>query len=195
MIFAINTGKISGERGIFQMIEAAERTNCNLTCIGYYTNTQSEKEVKKYIGERGCDNVHIIGWRPQPDAIAAIKSSKICLSILHPSPIWNTAVPVKLFEYMSCGKPVIVSNLPGIRNVVESTGCGLTVNPSDADSIAAAIQYLLDNPEIAATMGDNGRQATEATYNWGVAEGILYEVMQSLARSSAESARTFSIFS
>lgn len=60
MILAMNSGNISGERGISQMIKAAERTNCSLACIGYYTNTQSEEEVIIYIGERGYDDVHII---------------------------------------------------------------------------------------------------------------------------------------
>lgn len=180
----IYVGGISDERGIFQMIEAAERTNCSLACIGYYTNMQNEETIKNYIEERGCNNVHIIGWRPQPDAISAIKSSKICFSVLHPSPVWDTAVPVKLLEYMSCGKPIIASDLPGISSVVKSAECGLTVNPSDVDSIVTAVKYLLEHPKAGAAMAENGRRATEAKYNWGVAEGVLYDVydvMRSLA--------------
>jgi glycosyltransferase involved in cell wall biosynthesis len=177
----IYVGGLSDERGIFQMIEAAERTNCSLACIGYYANMQNEEKIKNYIKERGCSNVHIIGRQPQPDAISAIKSSKICFSILHPSPIWDTAVPVKLLEYMSCKKPVIASDLPGISSVVKSAECGLTVNPSDVDSIVIAVQYLLDHPKAAAAMAENGRRVTETNYNWRVAEGVLYDVMRSLA--------------
>lgn len=177
----IYVGGISDERGIFQMIEAAERTNCSLACIGYYANVKNKELVQNYIKERGCSNVHIIGWQPQPDAISAIKSSKICFSILHPSPVWDTAVPVKLLEYMSCGKPVIASDLPGISNVIKSAECGLTVDPSDVDSIVAAVQYLLEHPEAAAAMAENGRLITKTKYNWSVAEGVLYGVMRSLA--------------
>ncbi|MCM2466076.1 glycosyltransferase family 4 protein [Methanoculleus oceani] len=177
----VYVGGISNERGIFQMIEAAERTNCSLACIGHYVNLQNEETIKKYIQERGCSNVHIIGWRPQPDVISAIKSSKICFSLLHPSPVWDTAVPVKLLEYMSCGKPVIASDLPGISSVVESAECGLTVNPSDVDSIVTAVQYLMENPQAATAMAENGRRITKMKYNWSVAEGVLYDVMGSLA--------------
>lgn len=177
----VYVGGISDERGIFQMIEAAERTNCSLACIGHYVNLQNEETIKKYIQERGCNNVHIIEWRPQPDAISAIKSSKICFCILHPSPVWDTAVPVKLLEYMSCGKPVIASDLPGISSVVKSAECGLTVNPSDVDSIVTAVQYLLENPQAAAAMGESGRRIAKTKYNWSVAEGVLYDVMRSLA--------------
>jgi len=82
---------------------------------------------------------------------------------------------------MSCGKPIIASDLPGISSVVKSAECGLTVNPSDVDSIVTAIQYLLEHPKTAAAMAENGRRATEAKYNWNVAEKVLYGVMRSLA--------------
>ena len=78
-------------------------------------------------------------------------------------------------------KTGIASDLPGISSVVKPAECGLTVNPSDVDSIVTAIEYLLENPQAAAAMAENGRRFTETKYNWRVAESVLYDVMRSLA--------------
>ena len=75
--------------------------------------------------------------------------------------------PVKLFEYMSAGVPVIASDFPVVRRIVEDSGCGVLVDPLDPDSIADAMAWMLDHPDEAAAMGRRGRDAVRERYNWG----------------------------
>jgi glycosyltransferase involved in cell wall biosynthesis len=76
--------------------------------------------------------------------------------------------PTKMFEYMSSGIPVIASDFPLWRTIVEGNHCGVCVDPLDPGAIAAAIDYLADHPDIARSMGDKGRKAVLEKYNWDV---------------------------
>ena len=72
----------------------------------------------------------------------------------------------KLFEYMAYGIPILCSNFPNLRQIVETTNCGLCVDPADGAAAAAAVRYLWEHPDEARRMGDNGRAAARKTFNW-----------------------------
>ena len=86
----------------------------------------------------------------------------------------------KVFEYMSEALPVICTDFVLWKSIVERYNCGICVNPYDADEIAEAIDYLLDNPEIARTMGQNGRRAVIEEFNWGIEERKLIDLYKQL---------------
>jgi len=72
----------------------------------------------------------------------------------------------KLFEYMAFGIPVVCSSFPAWREIVEGNQCGLCVNPLNPEEIASAIKWLINHPDEAKRMGENGRRAVEKKYNW-----------------------------
>ena len=72
----------------------------------------------------------------------------------------------KLFEYMAFGIPVVCSNFPNLREIVETTECGLCVDPDDGEAAAEAVRYLWEHPDEAQQMGERGREAARTTYNW-----------------------------
>ena len=76
------------------------------------------------------------------------------------------AAPLKLFEGMASGRPVIVSDLPFQGALVRETGCGLVVPPSDTAALAAAVAELASDPARADEMGRAGRAAAEREHSW-----------------------------
>lgn len=84
----------------------------------------------------------------------------------------------KIFEEMMAGLPVVCTDFVRWREFVDRWHCGICVDPADPDSIAAAIQYLLEHPDKAQQMGENGRKAVKEEFNWAL-EGkkllALYE--------------------
>ncbi|WP_165419854.1 glycosyltransferase [Edaphobacter modestus] len=102
------------------------------------------------------------------------------LVILHPEKTFITSQPTKLFEYMAAGIPVIVSDFPLWRSIIQEASCGLIVNPFDTQAIAAAIEYLVSNPREAETMGQRGRRAVEKRFNWANEEQTLLSFYSSL---------------
>jgi glycosyltransferase involved in cell wall biosynthesis len=87
----------------------------------------------------------------------------------------------KIFEYMMYGLPIICSNAPNLRNIIEKHECGLCVDPKNADNIAEAVQFLVDLPLEAQKMADNGLRAAQNHYHWGTQEGKLISLYHELS--------------
>jgi glycosyltransferase involved in cell wall biosynthesis len=87
---------------------------------------------------------------------------------------------LKLFEYMMAGIPVVATDFELWKEIVEGEDCGLCVNPHDVQAIAKAVNYLIDNPDRARLMGENGRKAVRDKYNWATQEQALYGLYDSL---------------
>lgn len=79
----------------------------------------------------------------------------------------------KLFEYMMAGIPVVCTGFSLWKEIIDRWECGICVDPENVEEIASAITYLLDHPEEARRMGENGRRAVETEFNWGTEEKKL----------------------
>lgn len=74
--------------------------------------------------------------------------------------------PLKVFETMACGVPVIVSDFPGQADMVRKHGCGVVVPPGDPAALARALAYLDGHPVERANMGQRGREAVVRHHSW-----------------------------
>lgn len=79
---------------------------------------------------------------------------------------YSTTASNKLMEYMAAGLPLLASDRPGLRALVERYDCGLTADESDPASIAAAVNTLLGDPQRACQMGANGTRAFEEEFRY-----------------------------
>jgi len=163
----VYAGGISKIRGAIEMVRALEHLNSTwdvrLELIGKFEPPGLEQELKALPGYR---RVHFLGWMQPEDVYAHLAKADIGLVCLHPEPRFMVAWPVKLFEYIAAGLPVVASNFPLWKEIVKGNQCGITVNPLDPKEIAQAIEYLLTHPEEARQMGENGRRAVAEKYNW-----------------------------
>ncbi|RJS79467.1 glycosyltransferase family 1 protein [Methanophagales archaeon] len=74
--------------------------------------------------------------------------------------------PLKLYEYMACGKPVVVGNVEGNKDVVTDSKAGFVVDPKISEDMAKAIVKLLESVKLRKLLGENGRRATVEKYSW-----------------------------
>lgn len=83
----------------------------------------------------------------------------------------------KFFEYMAAGLPILSSDFPVWKNIIEKNDCGFCVDPANLQSIEFAVNSLLDNDgNEAETMGRNGREAVYERYNWNIEEKKLLDL-------------------
>lgn len=176
-------GGISSMRGIRQLVQASAllRSNARLHLAGRFSEPRVEAEVKGHAGWRGVID-H--GYLDRGGVRKLMSRSVAGMVTLLPSPNHLDSLPTKMFEYMSSGIPVIASNFPLWREIIEGSGCGICVDPFDPAAIAAAIDYLIGHPDIAQSMGARGRKAVLEKYNWGVEATKLTDFYG--ARSHAE---------
>lgn len=83
-----------------------------------------------------------------------------------PSVTMGEAFGLVLIESMACGTPVIASNIPGVRTVVDSGEDGFLVKPNNPTELANALKKILQNDSLRTEMGISGRRKVEKCYNW-----------------------------
>ncbi len=79
----------------------------------------------------------------------------------------NHSLPIKLFYFMGAGKPIIYSDLKGIREHMGTLSFGRLVNPQDAEEVSELIINYAENPELYRTHALNARKEFKEKYNWG----------------------------
>lgn len=184
----IYIGGITEGRGILEMLESVNVLknifkNIKLTLVGPIYSETLKIRIANLINNYNIDdNVEFTGRVEYENVYDIILKNSICLSLLHPEPNYIESLPTKLFEYMLCGKPVIASNFPLWKTIVEDNKCGLTVNPLNSKEISNAIEYIMEHPDEARQMGENGRKAVEERYNWESEGKKLLEIYEDLLR-------------
>jgi len=173
-------GGIAKIRGIKEIVTAMEFTgNIKLNLAGNFIENEVEEEVKNYVG---WQNVNELGFLDRKGVSEVLQDSKAGLVTLHPIINYQDALPVKMFEYMVAGIPVISSDIKLWKEIVEGNNCGVCVNPLEPKEIVQAIKYIIDNPIEAQTMGQNGKEAIIEKYNWTIEEKKLYELYEDLTK-------------
>lgn len=103
--------------------------------------------------------------------------------VVLPSVDKSEAFGLTLVEAMSCGKPVIASDLAGVRSVVEDGINGLLIKPEDPDDLAAKINFILSNEAKAIEFGKTGYRKVKQKYDWQIIGRQLNELYESLRPS------------
>lgn len=160
-------GSLAETRGIVELIKSIKlsRHDLKLVIAGNFPNKELENRVRKL---EGWNLVDFRGYVGREDIASILESSSIGMVTLHPTPSYLNSMPVKLFEYMAASIPVIASDFPLWKSIIYKAKCGICIDPLDPEKIAKAIDYLIDNPQTAAEMGEYGRQSVLSRYNWNI---------------------------
>jgi len=165
----VYVGGITALRGIREMVQAVEllpeTLKARLCLAGAFSPAELYDEICVM---PGWGRVEFLGWQSREQVAALLGRVRAGLVLLHPTLNYYDALPVKLFEYMSAGVPVIASDFPLWRKIVERAGCGLVADPLDPHAIASAIEWLLTHPDEAEAMGKRGQEAVRKLYNWEI---------------------------
>lgn len=172
-------GGIAEIRGVRQMVDAIYNLkDVRLNLAGRFNDDRLYREM---LAHPGWSLVNDLGFLDSKQVLGTLNRSKAGLVVLHPVRSYIDAQPVKMFEYMAAGIPVIASDFPLWREIIERNDCGICVAPNDPEAIAQAIRRIVDEPETARRMGENGRRAVVDRYNWASEEKKLITLYEGLA--------------
>jgi glycosyltransferase involved in cell wall biosynthesis len=179
--------RITRSRGAEEMVRSMallpKSLHADLKLVGNWEDPELASSLNKL---PGWDRTIFLGLLDRSGVAGELQKAYAGLVILHPEPNYVTSQPVKLYEYMCAGIPVIASDFPVWREIVTKAKCGLLVNPMKPKEIAEAMEFLLTHPEEAEEMGRRGFQAIVEHYNWATEEEELLRFYNKLLSQDAE---------
>jgi glycosyltransferase involved in cell wall biosynthesis len=183
----IYTGAIAQSKGFETILAAMDlvaKQNPGATCLVLaeaknlgWLGEERQRLMNRLI-KRG--NLKIMGRVPHEAVFGYLNAAAIGWT---PSPPYQRGgVSTKSLEYMACGKPIVCSNLPLTTEIIREAGCGILVDPYDAQAHASAILYLLEHPDEAKKIGAKGKKAILEKYNWETESKKLLELYRVISR-------------
>jgi alpha-maltose-1-phosphate synthase len=161
--YALFVGRISEQKGIFQLLEAARQLPESVQLV-LCASSPDTPELLARLREavNGRPQIHWINAMLPVEEVVQLYSHAavfVCPSIYEPFGIIN-------LEAMACGTPVVASRVGGIPEVVVDGETGWLVEPGDPVALAQALRGALADPARARRMGEAGRSRVEAHFSW-----------------------------
>lgn len=177
--FAIFVGAFAPWQGIRTVLDAAMSTEwpeaVRLVLLG---DGECAGEVEAAAAR--CDRIEWLGSRPYAE-IPAYLASSVCALVPMGECEGRSAKglsPLKLYEAMACGVPVVVTDHPGQADLVRENECGVVVPSDDSSSLARGVDELWRDPARRASMGEHGRRAVERSENWAARAHATGEILE-----------------
>ncbi len=152
-------------------------------------STPSEaRGAEQFVQRSLCRRVEMLSFLTRED-LAKVFSQCAVSVVLYNEPRNHSSIRSnRFYESLAAAAPVVAPDFPEWRTVVESIGCGLTVNPSNPQAIADALQYLITHPQEAAAMGKRGRRAFRRNFDWTRENDKLLRLYDALMPASRAAA-------
>lgn len=169
------TGAISEDKGIgnfFRAINIFQNRNpeilVKVLIIGSARQENDEIYFRNLLSQFSFKNIEIRKPTTFENFTKSFSDAEICFDLRAYNFENHHSLPIKLFYYMAAGKPVIYSDLKGIRKHLDTSGFGFLVNPQDSDIIADCIEKYIKNPELYGLHANNAAKQFRQHYNWEI---------------------------
>jgi len=178
-------GGITAQRGIREMVEAMALLPPSLTATLELAGNDLPVDVdpENLRNHPGWARVEHHGFIERSEMFQLLHNVRAGLVLFLPEPNHLEALPQKIFECMGAALPLVASDFPLWRRIVEAARCGILVNPRDPKAIADAIEYVLTHPAEAEEMGKRGQAAVLKQYNWETESKKLVNLYFTLVKS------------
>lgn len=177
-ISLLYSGIINTEKGIDAFFNAVDivskkkpNLHINLQIIGVFPTIEDQNNFKNKSAFLASNVSIIIQEKLAFQNFCSVIGKTDIFFDLRVKDLENTfCLPIKLFYYLACGRPVIYSNLRSIRNKVQQFNFGYLCDPSDSKMIASHIINYIENPDIYLQHASNAFNISRKKYNWKIIE-------------------------
>lgn len=177
--FFLFIGAMRYYKGLHIALEAIAGTEIQIAIAGI---NGIEKDLKAQAAELKLTNIHFLGFVNDEDKIALLH---LCHGFIFPSHLRSEAFGISLLEAAMVGKPMISSDIgTGTTFVNSANETGLVINPGSARELREAMQFLSDNPDVAAEMGKNAKKRSLKLFTADQQAKSYYDLYQQLLNSN-----------
>ena len=187
-LYVVYAGNLHVWQGVDVLLHAFAQLvnkfpNCRLLIVG--GQDEPNKDAYKRLAHelRITDYAHFIPFVPYEQSALYIAAADVCVAPYMPSYCEHGGgSPLKLYAYLSCGRPVVLSDLGEFvdADLVRNNGAGILVPPADPQALAEAIAKLLSDPTLRSEMGKRGREAILNGYTWDHNAERIEKVLESV---------------
>ena len=133
----------------------------------------------------GLSNVRFLPFQPY-ESLPWLRATCDVQVALYRQGSARYSMPSKVYEIMASGQPLLVSAdvTSDVWRLVEDAGCGICVEPNDADKLAASILRLYADPALRVAMGQRGREQAEQHYSREAVVGLYQDLLHRVAAGS-----------
>jgi len=182
----VYTGNIGSAQALEPCIRAMQHVSNEDAVLQLVGDGDEVSRLKRVVERRNLeDRVEFVGVVDRERIPEILDSATVGLAPIKDSPELDYAIPTKLYEYMACSLPVVVTGRGEIKRFATDTDAGIHTEP-DPESIATAIDTLLENPDRRVAMGRDGYQVVSEEYDRQAIAGRLGEVFRTLTTSEQQ---------
>ncbi|HEY1462089.1 MAG TPA: glycosyltransferase family 4 protein [Terriglobales bacterium] len=152
-------GTIGMAHGLNVLIESAAKLQNSAPNVQFLLVGEGadRERICSLAQSRGLTNLHFAGPQAREKIPAYIAASDVCLALLKKANIFETVIPTKMLEYMSCARPVILGLEGHARKIVENAAAGIWITPESSEELCKAIMQFEANRSLGRQLGANGR--------------------------------------
>jgi len=175
-------GRLEEKKGLPVLLRCLSllKTSVHLAIIGLPLNPEYYEKILAFIEKVNNKSIHKVTYMGALDKEKLLEWYQKASIFICPST--SESFPMVNLEALSCGTPVVASNVGAISEVVRNHENGILVPPNDVAKLAEAIPYLLDNEEIIQQFGDKGRKWIVENFSTDVIVEKLYQIYKGMIR-------------
>jgi glycosyltransferase involved in cell wall biosynthesis len=180
------TGQISKDKGIDNFFKAADKVRqkyqelrIKILIVGSTVQESDELYFSTLLKKYSFEYIEIRKPTSFEKFTEVLAEADVCFDLREINFENNHSLPIKLFYFMGAGKPVIYSNLKGIRKHMGDLSFGNLVDPQNAESISEMIIHYIRNPELYYSHALNARKEFNEKYNWEVIRNSFVDFVKS----------------
>jgi len=145
---------------VFRALAVLDNKEIKMVVVGKEGKFEENVNLARKYGV--SDRVIFVGMIPHSQVPKYISAMDVCLIPFRANAISKSALPLKLFEYMACKKPIISTEIPGVKRVAGDR----LLYASTRDEYKENILKLYNNQDLRLKLGEKGRQLVIENYNW-----------------------------
>jgi glycosyltransferase involved in cell wall biosynthesis len=177
--YIMYAGRIDREKGLFDLVESADiicskRADISFIIAG---DGRDGNRLKKKIKKIGLQNRFIFLGQIEKDQMIKLYQNATIFIL----PSYREGLPTVLLEAMSCGLPVLATDVRGNRDLITNGKNGLLIPPKDPKKIAETILTLLNDKKLMEQLGNNARKTIIKNYTWNAISNKFLKCYESIS--------------